>query len=254
MPGHSTNHRANAAQIASLTNALAEAWPEATCEINHRNAYELLVGTILAAQSTDARINLLSPALFAAYPNATALAHADPATLEKLIFSSGFYRAKAKNLLGMAQQVVTRHGGEIPRTMAELVALPGVARKTANVVLGTAYGIAAGVVVDTHVTRLAQRLGLTSQTDAVKIEQDLCEQLPRATWISFPNRLIWHGRRVCHAKKPDCGQCSLAPLCPASSLPATAAATIGRKNTKRAPRAASRSATAAPKKRSGSQP
>ncbi len=162
---------------------------------------------------------MITPALFARFPDARALANADQAELEVLIHSSGFYRAKAKSLLGMARAVVANHRGEIPQTMAELVKLPGVARKTGNVVLGTAFGIADGIVVDTHVTRLAFRLGLTQQTDAVKIEQDLCALLPKSQWIPFANRIIWHGRRVCHALRPACGDCTLAPHCPSVELP-----------------------------------
>lgn len=201
------------------------------------------MATILAAQSTDKLINTVTPALFARYPDATALAGAEPAELEQLIHSTGFFRMKAKHLLGMARAVVERHGGEVPSTMEELVKLPGVARKTANVVLGTAFGKAEGVVVDTHVTRLAARLGLTSETDAVKIEQDLQALLPRSEWVTFPNRLIWHGRRVCFARKPACETCSLAALCPAAELPARAEATaeaapVGSK--KKAPKAPAR--------------
>jgi endonuclease-3 len=213
------------AQAARISELLAATWPDATCELDHRNAYELLVATILAAQSTDKMINTLTPALFAKYPNATALAGADPAGLEALVHSSGFYRMKAKHLLGMARAVVERHGGEIPDTMDALVALPGVARKTANVVLGTALGKNEGVVVDTHVTRLAQRLGLTSRTEPVAIEQDLMRLLPRDQWTSFAHRLIIHGRRVCGAQRPDCDHCSLAPACPSAGL---AAAEVGR--------------------------
>jgi endonuclease-3 len=197
---------------------LAEKWPEATCELDHENAYQLLVATILSAQSTDKLINTVTPALFAKFPDATALAAADPGELEKMVHSTGFFRMKAKNLLGMARAVVERHGGQIPQTMEELVALPGVARKTANVVLGTAFGKNEGVVVDTHVTRLSQRLGLSAQTDPVKIEQDLMRLLPREQWTAFAHRVIIHGRRVCHAKQPDCESCSLAPVCPSVSL------------------------------------
>lgn len=198
---------------------LAELWPDATCEIDHRNAYQLLVGTILAAQSTDKMINTVTPALFARFPDATALAAAEPELLEQMIHSTGFFRMKAKHLLGMARAVVEKHGGEIPQTMEALVALPGVARKTANVVLGTAFGKAEGIVVDTHVTRLSARLGLTTETDPVKIEDELQQLLPRSEWVTFPNRLIWHGRRVCFAKKPACESCGLAPLCPSAELP-----------------------------------
>lgn len=181
------------------------------------------MATILAAQSTDKLINTVTPALFARFPDATALAAAEPAELETMIHSTGFFRMKAKHLLGMARAVVERHAGQIPSTMEALVALPGVARKTANVVLGTAFGLTEGVVVDTHVTRLAGRLGLTSETDPVKIEQDLQQLLPRPEWVTFPNRLIWHGRRVCFAKKPACETCGLAPLCPSAELAARGA-------------------------------
>jgi endonuclease-3 len=208
--------KVRAAQLARL---LAEAWPDARVELDHENAYQLLVATILAAQSTDKTINTITPALFVKYPDANALAQADQAELEKLIVKSGFFRNKAKHLIGMAQAVVTRHNGEIPRTMDELCALPGVARKTANVVLGSALGIDVGVVVDTHVTRLAARLGLTTHTDPVKIEHDLMAILPKEQWTPFAHRLIWHGRRVCIAKKPDCEHCTLAPLCPSAFAP-----------------------------------
>ncbi|MBP6837689.1 MAG: endonuclease III [Kofleriaceae bacterium] len=212
--------RRPAPDVPALIAALARTWPDAVCELDHQNAYQLLCATILAAQSTDRMINTLTPALFARYPDARALAAADPAELEVLVHRSGFFRAKARSLLGMARAVVERHGGEVPRTMAELVALPGVARKTGNVILGTAFGQADGVVVDTHVTRLAARLGLTTHTDPVKIEQDLMAALPRPAWTSFADRLIWHGRRVCHARAPACEQCTLAPLCPSASVPA----------------------------------
>jgi endonuclease III len=195
---------------------LAARWPDAVVELDHTNAYQLLVATILSAQSTDKLINTVTPGLFAKYPDATALAGADQTELEKRIHATGFFRMKAKNLLGMARAVLERHGGEIPRTMEELVELPGVARKTANVVLGSALDVHVGVVVDTHVTRVAARLGLTANTDPVKIEQDLMALLPREQWTPFAHRLIWHGRRVCFAKKPDCEHCVLAPECPSA--------------------------------------
>ena len=172
--------RTDPARVATLARLLGEAWPDATCEVAHQNAFQLLVGTILAAQSTDKMINTITPALFARYPDARALAAADPAVVEQMIFKSGFFRAKTRSIIGMARALVEHHRGEVPRTMAELCALPGVARKTANVVLGTAFGIADGVVVDTHVTRLAARLGLTRETDPVKIEDDLIRILPKA--------------------------------------------------------------------------
>jgi endonuclease III len=204
--------------VPQLVTLLAERWPDAYVELDHENAFQLLVATILAAQSTDKMINTITPALFAKYPDASALAAADPIEVEPLIFKSGFYRNKAKAIVGMARALVERHGGNVPTTMEELVELPGVARKTANVVLGNALGKAEGVVVDTHVTRLSQRLGLTRETDPVKIEQDLVRLLPRDEWTKFSNRLIWHGRRICDAKKPDHDNCLLAPLCPSATL------------------------------------
>lgn len=196
---------------------LGEKWPDAHVELDHANAYQLLVATILSAQSTDKMINTITPALFERYPDAGALAQANPAELEPMIFRSGFYRNKAKSLIGMAKAVVEKHGGVIPDTMDALTSLPGVARKTANVVLGSAMKKNVGVVVDTHVTRLAQRLGLTRETDPVKIEHELMEILPQEQWTDFAHRLIWHGRRVCGAKSPDCDHCLLRPHCPTGS-------------------------------------
>lgn len=206
------------AHMTQLLALLRQTWGEAVCELDHADAYQLLVATLLSAQSTDKRINQVTPALFARYPDARALAGADPAELEDLIRSTGFFRMKAKHLLAMAQAVVTRHGGEIPRTMRELVALPGVARKTANVVLGNAFGLSSGIVVDTHVQRVTQRLGLTAETQPEKIERDLMKLVPRVRWIDFGNQIIWHGRRICHARAPACEQCPLAPLCPSARL------------------------------------
>jgi endonuclease III len=203
-------------RVAELSARLAALWPNAVVELDHGNAYQLLVATILSAQSTDKLINTVTPALFARYPDPAALARADHSELEPMIFSTGFYRMKARNLIAMAQRVVERHGGEVPDTMAGLVDLPGVARKTANVVLGSVFGKNEGVVVDTHVARLAPRLGLTAQSDPQKIEEDLMRLVPRDQWSTFAQRVIWHGRRVCHAKKPDCEHCTLAPLCPSA--------------------------------------
>lgn len=206
------------ANIPRLLDLLQETWGHAVCELDHANAYQLLVATILSAQSTDKMVNTVTPALFARYPDAAALAEADPAELEGMIHSTGFFRAKSRSLLGMARRVVSEYGGEVPRTMAELITLPGVARKTANVVLGTAFGIAEGIAVDTHVKRLAARLGLTAHTDPAKIEQDLMQVIPRDRWIDFSHQVIWHGRRICHARAPACGQCPLAPVCPSVAL------------------------------------
>jgi endonuclease-3 len=206
--------KATPERVAAIAARLAEQWPDAVVELDHQNAYHLLVATILAAQSTDKLINTVTPALFARYPDPAALAAADPAELEPMIFSTGFYRMKAKHLIGMARAIVERHGGDVPDTMAGLVDLPGVARKTANVVLGSALGKNEGIVVDTHVSRVAPRLGLTTETDPVKIEHDLMQLVPRDQWSIFAHRLIWHGRRVCHARRPACGACGLARLCP----------------------------------------
>ncbi len=193
--------------------------PKRSCALEHRNAFELLVATILSAQCTDARVNLVTPGLFARYPDARALAVADPAELEALIHSTGFFRAKARNLLAMARQLVERHVGEIPRDLEALTALPGVGRKTANVVLGTAFAIPSGVVVDTHVKRLARRLGLTASHDPVAIERELMGLVPRKEWVDLSHRLITHGRRVCAAQRPRCQDCELTKLCPKNGLP-----------------------------------
>ena len=203
-----------------ILDRLTAAYPDARCALDHTDAYQLLVATILSAQCTDARVNLVTPALFAAYPDPAALARARQTDVEKLIQSTGFFRNKAKNLIAMAQAVVAEHGGRVPRTMAELHALPGVGRKTANVVLGNAFGINEGVTVDTHVIRLAGLLGLTRHTDAGKIEQDLMRLIPRDKWTLISDLLILHGRAVCIARRPQCGACVLADLCPSARLTA----------------------------------
>jgi len=202
----------------AILDILQRTWPKATCELNFRNAYQLTVATILSAQSTDKLINQVTPALFRRYPDPAALAQADQDELERMIHSTGFFRQKSKSLLGMARTAMTEFGGRIPRTMEEMIRLPGVARKTANVVLGSAYRVASGIVVDTHVRRVAGRLGLTRETDPVKIEVDLMEVVPREQWIDVGHQLIWHGRRICHAKKPECTACPLAPLCPSAEV------------------------------------
>jgi endonuclease-3 len=196
-----------------LDRLLAE-YPDAHCELDHRNAFELLAATILSAQCTDVRVNMVTPALFAAYPDAAALAGARHEEVEAIVRSTGFYRAKARNLIAMAGALVDRHGGEVPRTIPELVQLAGVGRKTANVILGNAFGINDGIVVDTHVQRLSRRLGLTREADPVAIEQALMPLFPRAQWAMLSHLLIWHGRRVCDARTPRCDACVLADCCP----------------------------------------
>jgi endonuclease III len=197
---------------------LKELYPEARCALHHRNAYELLCATILSAQCTDARVNMVTPTLFARYPSPFELARAEPADVEEIIKSTGFFRNKTKSLIGMAQAIVTDHGGEVPRTMEELRKLPGVGRKTANVVLGNAYGINEGVTVDTHVTRLSGLLGLSRESDPAKIETELMQLFPREDWGLLSHLLIFHGRNVCIARRPRCGDCVLAQLCPSADI------------------------------------
>jgi endonuclease III len=197
---------------------LALEYPEAVCELNHSSAFELLSATILSAQCTDARVNMVTPVLFARYPTATDLAAANPAELEEIIRSTGFYQNKAKSLMGMAQGLLDRFGGEVPSELHDLVTLPGVGRKTGNVVRSVAFGLP-GLPVDTHVGRLAKRLGLSTLDDPVKLELELNRFLPPAEWGPFSLRTILHGRRVCDAKKPRCSECALEDICPASILP-----------------------------------
>ena len=202
--------------MAAILARLKEAHPDAHCELVHRDAFELLCATILSAQCTDARVNLVTPVLFARYPDAKALASADQADVETIIRSTGFFRNKAKSLIGMAQAVVADHRGRVPRTMDALRVLPGVGRKTANVILGNAYGINEGITVDTHVGRLARLLGLSSQDDPEKVEQDLMPLVPQDEWTLVSHLLIFHGRRVCIARRPRCAECVLADLCPSA--------------------------------------
>jgi len=197
---------------------LEQAYPDVTCALHHKSALELLVATILSAQSTDARVNMVTPTLFAKYRSARDLASADPAVLEQEIHSTGFFRNKTKSIIGMAQALVERHGGEVPDTMDALVQLPGVGRKTANVVLGTWFGKNEGVVVDTHVQRLSGLLGLTQEKDPVKIERDLMALVPRDQWTWFSHTLIQHGRRVCIARRPRCEICVVNRWCPSSRV------------------------------------
>ena len=203
-----------ALQAKRVVRQLAGLYPTVECGLKFRDAYELLVATILSAQCTDARVNQVTPALFARYSDARTLAEADLAELEALIHPTGFFRAKARNLVAMAKQIVERHGGEVPRDLDALTALPGVGRKTANVVLGTAFAIASGIVVDTHVKRLAFRLGLTSSTDPAVIERELLQIVPRKHWVELSHRLIAHGRTVFAALRPKCSECALATICP----------------------------------------
>lgn len=188
--------------------------PDPVCELDHHTPWELLVATILSAQCTDARVNQVTPALFRRYPDPAALAAAEPGELEGMIRSTGFFRNKAKSLLGAARALVTDFGGAVPRTMDELLTLPGVARKTANVLLGTAFGRAEGIVVDTHARRVSHRLGLTAERDPGKIERDLMARFPKRRWIRLGHQLVLHGRYTCLARAPRCGDCALAPVCP----------------------------------------
>jgi len=199
--------------VRAILKGLDEAYPAATCALVHENAFQLLVSTILSAQCTDERVNQVTATLFKKYPNPKAFAYANPAELEQEIRPTGFFRNKTKSVMGASKKIVEEFHGQVPQSMEQLLTLPGVARKTANVVLGTAFGIASGVVVDTHVTRLAQRLDLTKNDDPKKIEQDLMAVIPRDHWILFSHQLIWHGRRVCQARKPKCIECNLEKLC-----------------------------------------
>ena len=202
------------AQARRVVAALHEAYPDAVCALVHDGPFQLLVATILSAQCTDARVNMVTPELFRRFPDARSLAGADRGEVEDVIRSTGFFRAKAKNLQEMAARLRDEHGGEVPRDLDALTALPGVGRKTANVVLGTAFGLATGVVVDTHVKRLAFRLGLTSKKAPEQVERDLMAAVPRDEWVDLSHRLIQLGRRSCLARKPRCSTCPLEPICP----------------------------------------
>ena len=215
--GHETEAERRA-RVRKIIARLEKAYPEATCALHHTSALELLVATILSAQSTDARVNMVTPALFAKYKTAQDFASADPRVLEQEIHSTGFFRNKTKSIIGMAQALIERHGGTVPDTMEQLVQLSGVGRKTANVVLGTWFGKNEGIVVDTHVQRLATLLGLTKQRDPVKIERDLMTLVPRDKWTWFSHTLILHGRRVCIARRPKCDVCVINQLCPSSRV------------------------------------
>jgi endonuclease-3 len=206
------------AEPSRLYEGLAALYPDAHCELDFANPFQLAVATILSAQCTDKRVNMVTPVLFAKYPTPESLARAKQEDVEEIIKSTGFFRNKAKSIIGMAAAVADKHGGQVPSVMEDLVQLPGIGRKTANVVLGNAFTINEGVVVDTHVARLSARLGLTRESDPVKIEQELMKRFPRENWTMLAHLLIWHGRRVCDAKKPRCGECSLAVMCPSRQI------------------------------------
>jgi endonuclease III len=211
--GSATGKGTDPGRIRAILKGLDEAYPAATCALRHDNAFQLLIATILSAQCTDERVNIVTATLFPKYPSAKDFAYANPAELEQDIRPTGFFRNKTKSIMGASRKIVEQFHGEVPRTMEELLTLPGVARKTANVVLGTAFGIASGVVVDTHVMRLSGRLDLSKNSDPKKIEQDLMQIIPRDRWILFSHQLIWHGRRVCQARKPKCLECNLERIC-----------------------------------------
>jgi len=194
-------------------------YPDSRCSLDHRNAFELLVATVLSAQCTDARVNMVTPVLFERFPTPAALADAPPEEVEEIIRPTGFFRSKTKSIIGLAQELTARFGGEVPRSLEQLTSLPGVGRKTANVVLGVAFGQAEGVVVDTHVKRIAYRLGLTRQTDPELVEADLIALLPEEERVVFTHRMIDHGRAICVARRPKCGECRLNDLCPSALVP-----------------------------------
>jgi endonuclease III len=200
-------------RVAAILAKLDEAYPEATCELKHENPFQLLISTILSAQCTDVRVNQVTQTLYKKYPSPEAFAYANPSDLEQEIRPTGFFRNKTKSIMGASKGIIENFGGRVPKTMEEILTLPGVARKTGNVVLGTAYGIASGVVVDTHVIRLSRRLDLTKHEEPKKIEQDLMRVIPKESWIKFSHQLIWHGRRVCIARKPRCIECNLKSIC-----------------------------------------
>ena len=216
MPRESKKKRVERAE--QIYDLLWEEYPDAQCALEHRDPYQLSVATILSAQCTDERVNMVTPALFEAYPSVEELADARPEELEEMIRSTGFFRNKAKSLIGMATGVSEKHGGELPRSMDELVKLPGMGRKTANVVLGNAFGIDEGVVVDTHVKRLSGLMGLSGEKTPEKIEQDLMGIFPRERWTMLSHLLIFHGRQICKARKPRCEACAVSHLCPSSRV------------------------------------
>ncbi len=211
------SHTPEPAAVEAMLLRLKGIHPDAHCELDHKNPFELVVATVLSAQTTDVAVNKVTPALFKAYPDASALAKADPEKdVEPILASLGMFRQKSRNIVGLARMLTEKHGGAVPRTLAELVELPGVGRKTANVVLGVAFNAPEGVVVDTHVMRISQRLGWTSQTEPEKIEKDLCALLPQNEWDMTSHVLIFHGRRICFARKPNCEGCAVNDTCPSA--------------------------------------
>ena len=202
-----------------IVHHLKRAYPKAKCSLDFTNPFELLIATMLSAQSTDVRVNIVTKSLFRKYPDPATMAKAGQVEMERDVKQTGFFRNKAKAVIACSKAIVERHGGEVPRTMEELTALPGVGRKTANVVLGNAFGIAAGVVVDTHVARVSGRLGLTAHSEPEKIEQDLMKLIPQKEWTVFSHRLIYHGRQICVARKPKCAECDLNDVCPRAEEP-----------------------------------
>jgi endonuclease-3 len=201
------------ARVRAILDGLEAAYPDASCELRYENAWQLLIATIMSAQCTDAVVNIVTEVLFQKYRTPNELAYANPGDIERIIRPTGFFRNKTKSIMGASKKIVEEFGGEVPRTMEQLLTVPGAARKTANVVLGTAFGVASGVVVDTHVMRLSRRLDLTKHTEPKKIELDLMKMIPQDRWIKFSHQLIWHGRRVCLARKPRCIDCNLEKIC-----------------------------------------
>jgi len=220
-------HTALVRRARKINRVLTETYPEVRTELDFQNPFQLLVSTVLSAQTTDKRVNLTTPSLFAKYPTPEDLAAANPADVEEILKPTGFFRAKTKSVIGLSAALRDRFGGEVPRTLEEMVTLPGVGRKTANVVLGNAYGIP-GITVDTHFGRLSRRFGWTKSDDPVKVEADVGALFPPSEWVNLSHRLIWHGRRVCHARRPACGACVVADWCPSFGLGPTDAATAAK--------------------------
>ena len=213
MPSSSLRTKAS-----KITDELFRLYPAVECALNHKNPFQLAIATILSAQCTDERVNIVTKDLFKKYKTPKDFAEAKIVEMEKDIKSTGFFRNKAKSILGFSKVIVEEHDGKVPSDLSTLIKLPGVGRKTANVILGTGFGIASGVVVDTHVGRLSNRLGLTEYKDAIRVERDLMKLLPEDSWINFSHAMIWHGRKVCNARKPKCSQCTLAKLCPKNGV------------------------------------